>query len=73
MVEVDKISKYKRRFDLDDNHISLRPVVGPATWNPSPGMVAIYGAMLTYGVTIPLQPFIALFLSEAQISTATGS
>ena len=36
----------------------------------SENAVAIYGAMLSCGVTLPLQPFIARFLAEAQIEPA---
>ncbi|KAK0580075.1 hypothetical protein LWI29_036020 [Acer saccharum] len=41
-----------------------------AMWNPPENTVAIYGAMLSCGVTLPLQPFIARFLAEAQIAPA---
>ncbi|KAK1555419.1 hypothetical protein Q3G72_026134 [Acer saccharum] len=55
---------------MDDDLISLRPTNGRAVWNPPPDMVAIYGAMLTCGVTLHLQPFITMFLAEAQIASA---
>ncbi|KAK0579786.1 hypothetical protein LWI29_031429 [Acer saccharum] len=57
-----------RRFDLDSNVISLIPAEGRAAWNPPPGHVAIYGAMLTCGVTLPFQPFITWFLAEARLA-----
>ena len=41
-----------------------------AVWNPPEGAVSIYGAMFSCGVTLPLQPFIARFLAEAQIAPA---
>ncbi|KAK0594151.1 hypothetical protein LWI29_002974 [Acer saccharum] len=41
-----------------------------AVWNPPKNTVAIYGAMLSCGVTLPLQPFIARFLAEARIAPA---
>ncbi|KAK1554239.1 hypothetical protein Q3G72_009625 [Acer saccharum] len=41
-----------------------------AVWNPPENVVAIYGAMLSCGVTLPFQPFIARFLAEAQIAPA---
>ncbi|KAK3230169.1 hypothetical protein Dsin_002050 [Dipteronia sinensis] len=40
-----------------------------AIWNPSWGAVAIYGAILMSGVTLPLQPFITRFLAEAGITS----
>ena len=65
-----EICKYKSRFDLDNDLVTLSPADGRAAWNPPLGMVAIYGAMLTSGVTLPLQTFIALFLAEAQLAPA---
>ena len=56
------------RFDLDRDSIRLEPADDRAAWNPPPGMVAVYGAMLSCGVTLPLQPFITWFLADAQIS-----
>ncbi|KAK3221948.1 hypothetical protein Dsin_008973 [Dipteronia sinensis] len=41
-----------------------------AIWNPSRGAVVVYGAMLTSGVTLPHQAFIARFLTEAGIAPA---
>ncbi|KAK3217940.1 hypothetical protein Dsin_011910 [Dipteronia sinensis] len=41
-----------------------------AIWNPHRGAVAIYDTMLTSGVTLPLQPFIARFLAEVGIAPA---
>ncbi|KAK3222054.1 hypothetical protein Dsin_009079 [Dipteronia sinensis] len=41
-----------------------------AVWNPLRGAVTIYGTMLTLGVTLPLQPFIARFLAEVGIAPA---
>ncbi|KAK0574245.1 hypothetical protein LWI29_020337 [Acer saccharum] len=37
---------------------------------PTPGHVAVYGSMLTCGVTLPLQPFITWFLAEARLAPA---
>ena len=70
VVGPEEISKYKRRFDLDSSVVSLSPTDGRAAWNPPPGKVAIYGVMLTCGVTLPLQPFITWFLAEAQLAPA---
>ena len=62
--------QYMGRFDLDKGRVRLEPAGDRAAWNPPPGMVAIYGAMLSCDVTLPLQPFITWFLAEAQISPA---
>ncbi|KAK0570635.1 hypothetical protein LWI29_004190 [Acer saccharum] len=70
VVGPDEIIRYMRRFDLDSNEISLIPAEGRAAWNPPPGHVAIYGSMLTCGVTLPLQPFITWFLAEARLAPA---
>ncbi|KAK0574654.1 hypothetical protein LWI29_026804 [Acer saccharum] len=70
VVGPEKITRYMRRFDLDSNVISLIPAEGRAAWNPPPGHVAIYGAMLTCGVTLPFQPFITWFLAEARLALA---
>ncbi|KAK0586984.1 hypothetical protein LWI29_015697 [Acer saccharum] len=70
VVGPDEIMRYMRRFDLDSNEISLIPAEGRAAWNPPPGHVAIYGSMLTCGVTLPLQPFITWFLAEARLAPA---
>ncbi|KAK0585941.1 hypothetical protein LWI29_036620 [Acer saccharum] len=68
VVGPDEIMRYMRRFDLDSNEVSLIPAEGRAAWNPPPGHVAIYGSMLTCGVTLPLQPFITWFLAEARLA-----
>ncbi|KAK0575371.1 hypothetical protein LWI29_038014 [Acer saccharum] len=70
VVGPDEITRYMRRFDLDSNEISLIPAEGRAAWNPPPGHVAVYGSMLTCGVTLPLQPFITWFLAEARLAPA---
>ncbi|KAK3222193.1 hypothetical protein Dsin_009218 [Dipteronia sinensis] len=70
VVGPEEVIKYTNRFDLDSDTISLNPANGRAAWNPPPGQVAIYGAMLSYGVTLPLQPFITWFLAEAQLAPA---
>ena len=70
VVGPEEISKYKRRFDLDSSIVSLSPTNGRAAWNPPPSKVAIYGVLLTRGVTLPLQPFITWFLAEAQLALA---
>ncbi|KAK0603091.1 hypothetical protein LWI29_001300 [Acer saccharum] len=70
VVGPEEITRYMRRFDLDSNVISLIPAEGRAAWNPPLGHVVIYGAMLTCGVTLPLQPFITWFLAEARLSPA---
>ena len=70
VVGPQEVGQYMRRFDLDGDVISLMPADGRAAWNPPPGCVAIYGAMLTCGVTLPLQPFITWFLAEARIAPA---
>ncbi|KAK0571694.1 hypothetical protein LWI29_020109 [Acer saccharum] len=64
-----KLRKYKSRFDIPDS-VTLMLPGDRAVWNPPENAVAIYGAMLSCGVTLPLQPFIARFLTEAQIAPA---
>ncbi|KAK0606535.1 hypothetical protein LWI29_000268 [Acer saccharum] len=69
VVGEDELRKYKSRFDLP-NSMTLMLPGDRAVWNPPENAVAIYGAMLSCGVTLPLQPFIARFLAEAQIAPA---
>ncbi|KAK0587791.1 hypothetical protein LWI29_029060 [Acer saccharum] len=69
VVGEDELRKYKSRFDLPDS-VTLMLPGDRAVWNPPKNAVAIYGAMLSCGVTLPLQPFIARFLTEAQIAPA---
>ncbi|KAK0588157.1 hypothetical protein LWI29_035186 [Acer saccharum] len=64
-----ELRKYKSRFDIPDSVTLVLPG-DRAVWNPPENAVAIYGAMLSCGVTLPLQPFIARFLAEAQIAPA---
>ncbi|KAK0582902.1 hypothetical protein LWI29_030944 [Acer saccharum] len=64
-----ELRKYKSRFDIPDS-VTLMFPGDRAMWNPPENAVAIYGAMLSCGVTLPLQPFIARFLVEAQIAPA---
>ncbi|KAK0575837.1 hypothetical protein LWI29_007971 [Acer saccharum] len=64
-----ELHKYKSRFDIPDS-VTLMLPGDRAVWNPPENAVAIYGAMLSCGVTLPLQPFIARFLTEAQIAPA---
>ncbi|KAK0600499.1 hypothetical protein LWI29_015539 [Acer saccharum] len=64
-----ELHKYKSRFDIPDS-VTLMLPGDRAVWNPLENAVAIYGAMLSCGVTLPLQPFIARFLVEAQIAPA---
>ncbi|KAK0572343.1 hypothetical protein LWI29_030181 [Acer saccharum] len=64
-----ELRKYKSRFDIPDS-VTLMLPGDRAVWNPPENAVAIYGAMLSCGVTLPLQPFIARFLTEAQIAPA---
>ena len=64
-----ELHKYKSRFDIPDS-VTLMLPGDRAVWNPPKNAVAIYGAMLSCGVTLPLQPFIARFLAEAQIVPA---
>ncbi|KAK0591234.1 hypothetical protein LWI29_037327 [Acer saccharum] len=70
VVGPEELTRYMRRFDLNSNVISLIPAEGRAAWNPPPSHVAIYGAMLTCGVTLPFQPFITWFLAEARLAPA---
>ena len=65
MVGEDELRKYRSRFEIPDSVI-LMLLGNRAAWNPPKNAVAIYGAMLSCGVTLPLQPFIARFLAEAQ-------
>ncbi|KAK1583644.1 hypothetical protein Q3G72_025792 [Acer saccharum] len=55
-------------YDVEPNVVG--PEEGRAAWNPPPGHVAVYGAMLTCGVTLPFQPFITWFLAEARLASA---
>ncbi|KAK0586842.1 hypothetical protein LWI29_013227 [Acer saccharum] len=64
-----ELRKYKSRFDIPDSVTHMLPG-DRAVWNPPENAVTIYGAMLSCGVTLPLQPFIARFLAEAQIAPA---
>ncbi|KAK0589289.1 hypothetical protein LWI29_012148 [Acer saccharum] len=64
-----ELRKYKSRFDIPDSVTFMLPG-DRAVWNPPENAVAIYGAMLSCGVTLPLQPFITRFLAEAQIAPA---
>ncbi|KAK0607104.1 hypothetical protein LWI29_009391 [Acer saccharum] len=69
VVGEDELRKYKSSFDIPDS-VTLMLPGDRAVWNPPENVVAIYGAMLSCGVTLPLQPFIARFLAEAQIAPA---
>ncbi|KAK0586720.1 hypothetical protein LWI29_011332 [Acer saccharum] len=69
VVGEDELRKYKSRFDIPDS-VTLMLPGDRAAWNPPENAVAIYGAMLSCGVTLPLQPFIVRFLTEAQIAPA---
>ncbi|KAK0577753.1 hypothetical protein LWI29_038075 [Acer saccharum] len=69
VVGEEELCKYKSRFDIPDS-VTLMLLGDRAVWNPPKNTVAIYGAMLSCGVTLPLQPFIARFLTEAQIAPA---
>ncbi|KAK0581929.1 hypothetical protein LWI29_019678 [Acer saccharum] len=69
VVGEDELRKYKSRFDLPDS-VTLMLPGDRAVWNPPENAVAIYGAMLSCGETLPLQPFIARFLAKAQIAPA---
>ncbi|KAK1584525.1 hypothetical protein Q3G72_033734 [Acer saccharum] len=69
MVGEDELRKYKSRFDIP-NAVTLTLPGDRAAWNPPENAVAIYGAMLSCGVTLPFQPFIARFLVKAQITPA---
>ncbi|KAK3221764.1 hypothetical protein Dsin_008789 [Dipteronia sinensis] len=68
-VDTQELVKYIERFDLPRS-VKLFLDERCAIWNPPRGAVAIYGAMLTSGVTLPLQPFIARFLADAGIAPA---
>ncbi|KAK0602014.1 hypothetical protein LWI29_029601 [Acer saccharum] len=69
VVGEDELRKYKSRFDIPDS-VTLMLPGDRAAWNPPENAVAIYGAMLSCGVTLPLLPFIARFLAEARIAPA---
>ncbi|KAK0580387.1 hypothetical protein LWI29_001259 [Acer saccharum] len=69
VVGEDELRKYKSRFDIP-NSVTLMLPGDRAAWNPLENAVAIYGAMLSCGVTLPLQPFITRFLIEARIAPA---
>ncbi|KAK0573659.1 hypothetical protein LWI29_011623 [Acer saccharum] len=64
-----ELRKYKSSFGIPDS-VTLVLSGSRAAWNPPENAVAIYGAMLSCGITLPLQPFIARFLAEAQIAPA---
>ncbi|KAK3204636.1 hypothetical protein Dsin_018682 [Dipteronia sinensis] len=61
--------KYSERFDLPQS-AKLFMSGEHAIWNPSRGSIAIYGALLTSRVMLPLQPFIAQFLEKVRIAPA---
>ncbi|KAK0573562.1 hypothetical protein LWI29_009920 [Acer saccharum] len=67
VVGEEELRKYKSRFEIPDSVILMLPG-NRAVWNPPENAVTIYGAMLSCRVTLPLQPFIARFLTEAQIA-----
>ncbi|KAK0578549.1 hypothetical protein LWI29_012045 [Acer saccharum] len=69
VVGEDELRKYRSRFEIPDS-VTLMLPGNRAAWNPPENAVAIYGAMLSCGVTLPLQPFITRFLVEAQIAPA---
>ncbi|KAK0598870.1 hypothetical protein LWI29_000210 [Acer saccharum] len=69
VVGEEELYKYKSRFDIPDS-VTLMLPGDRAVWNPPENAVAIYGAMLSCGVTLSLQPFIARFLAEARIAPA---
>ena len=69
VVGEEELRKYRSRFDIPDA-VTLMLPGDRAAWNPPENAVAIYGAMLSCGVTLPLQPFITRFLAEAQIAPA---
>ncbi|KAK0570811.1 hypothetical protein LWI29_006810 [Acer saccharum] len=69
MVGEEELRKYRSRFEIPDS-VTLMLLGDRVVWNPLENTVAIYGAMLSCGVTLPLQPFIARFLMEAQIAPA---
>ncbi|KAK0575635.1 hypothetical protein LWI29_004207 [Acer saccharum] len=69
VVGEDELRKYRSRFEIPDSMTLMLPS-NRVAWNPPENTVAIYGAMLSCGVTLPLQPFIARFLAEAQIAPA---
>ncbi|KAK0570834.1 hypothetical protein LWI29_007215 [Acer saccharum] len=67
VVSEEELRKYKSHFNIPDAVTLILPG-DRAAWNPPENAVAIYGAMLSCGVTLPLQPFISRFLPEAQIA-----
>src|SRR5579862_1840019 len=69
VVGESELALYRRRFDISPSTI-LSPSGDRAAWNPPSGAVAIYGVMLSCGVTLPLQGFIARFLADAGLSPA---
>ena len=69
VVGEEELHKYRSRFDIPDSVVLTLPG-DRAVWNPPEGAVAVYGAMFSCGVTLPLQPFISRFLAEAQIAPA---
>ncbi|KAK0594828.1 hypothetical protein LWI29_001006 [Acer saccharum] len=69
VVGEDELHKYRNRFEIPDS-VTLMLLGNRAAWNPPENAVTIYGAMLSCGVTLPLQPFSARFLAEAQIAPA---
>ena len=48
-----ELAHYRRRFDIPSS-TKLRPSGDLVAWNHPPGAVAIYGVMLSCGVTLPL-------------------
>ena len=62
-----ELRKYRSRFDIPDT-VHLLLFSKWSVWNPSQNAVAIYRSMLGCGVTLPLQPFIAIFLADAKLA-----
>ncbi|KAK0606839.1 hypothetical protein LWI29_005032 [Acer saccharum] len=58
VVGENELRKYRNRFEIPDSMTLMLPG-NRAAWNPPENTVAIYGDMLSCGVTLPLQPFIA--------------
>ncbi|KAL5793826.1 hypothetical protein ACOSP7_002420 [Xanthoceras sorbifolium] len=70
VVNTSRLLQYKEYYELPDE-VKLTLLDARAAWNPSSGMVAVYGLMLNCGVMLPLQPFVVRFFSDVNLAHLT--
>ncbi|KAL5840131.1 hypothetical protein ACOSQ4_012739 [Xanthoceras sorbifolium] len=63
------LRRYREYYEIP-REVKFVLIEGRTAWNPPKGYVAIYGFMLNCGVTLPLQPFVARFLSDVNLASA---